>query len=524
MSGIGVDNDFDISAADGVTTVFTYTFFAYDTSQVKVYSVLDNVETEITSGITITPNSSFIGGTITFAVAPLAAVGDILRRRAVPYTQTTEFTDLIRYKETAIEKALNTLVMQIQQVYSRVSRAMRYSEAAGVTEPIIGTPEDGKALIFDGVAGRLKAGPNAADIANAQTNAAAAAASATAASTAKTGAETARDAAIAAAAGIKWRPSVLASTTAALPSVTYNNGASGVGATLTATANGALAAQDGVTLIAGDRLLVKDQVAQLQNGVYTVTQVGTGGTPFILTRATDADTWLELVSQAVIIEEGTTLADLAYICTVNQGGTIGVTGVTWAPFNPPLVIASQSEAEAGSENTKVMSALRVLQSIAFNFLTYLNNNNSGYVVGRAHAANTAVGTTTTTIPQDDTIPQNTEGAEFLTVNYTPKFASSTLRVTAVIQASTSGNDLWAAAIFRDSTANALKACGQRNDTINVHNTMTFVVETPASSTSATTFRLRAGPAAGTLTVNGINGSRYFGGVAPMTLTVEELKA
>lgn len=157
MSGVGVTNDYDISAADGVTTVFTYTFFAYDTSQVKVYSVLDDVETEITTGITITPNTSFIGGTVTFSTAPAAAVGDILRRRDVPYTQTTEFTDLTRYKETAIEKAFNTLVMQIQQVYSKISRSIKYTEASGLSGGgVIEAPTDGSLLAFDGTSGKIK--------------------------------------------------------------------------------------------------------------------------------------------------------------------------------------------------------------------------------------------------------------------------------------------------------------------------------------------------------------------------------
>lgn len=83
-------------------------------------------------------------------------------------------------------------------------------------------------------------------------------------------------------------------TTGALPSCTYANGSSGIGATLTATANGALADQDGQTPVAGDLLLVVHQASQLQNGLYRVTQVGTGGTPFILTREITADTAADL--------------------------------------------------------------------------------------------------------------------------------------------------------------------------------------------------------------------------------------
>ena len=157
MAGIGTTNDFDISAANGVTIVFTYTFFAYAEDQVKVYSVINDVETPITTGITIMPNNDFIGGTVTFVTAPDASVGEILRRREVPYTQTTQFSDITRYKEPAIEKALNVLAMQIQQVYSKVTRSLRYNEAADTTDPIISTPVDGALLGFDGVTGRIKA-------------------------------------------------------------------------------------------------------------------------------------------------------------------------------------------------------------------------------------------------------------------------------------------------------------------------------------------------------------------------------
>lgn len=73
-------------------------------------------------------------------------------------------------------------------------------------------------------------------------------------------------------------------TTAALPALTYANGTSGVGATLTATANGALAAQDGITPAANDLILVAHQASAFQNGLYVVTQVGDGSHPFILTR------------------------------------------------------------------------------------------------------------------------------------------------------------------------------------------------------------------------------------------------
>jgi hypothetical protein len=71
--------------------------------------------------------------------------------------------------------------------------------------------------------------------------------------------------------------------------VIYNNGTSGVGATLTADTNRALTTLDGVSVALNDRVLIKDQTTQLQNGIYTLTTVGSGSVPFVLTRATDAD-------------------------------------------------------------------------------------------------------------------------------------------------------------------------------------------------------------------------------------------
>jgi len=155
MAGIGVENSFDTHTADGVTTIFSYTFFADDPLSVKVYSLLDGVKTPIYTGFSISQNADYVGGSVTFSTAPAAAVGKILIRREVPYTQLTEFTALIRYKETEIERALNKLVMQIQQVSSLVSRALKYDESTATTDITIAEPEDGKALVYDGTSGRL---------------------------------------------------------------------------------------------------------------------------------------------------------------------------------------------------------------------------------------------------------------------------------------------------------------------------------------------------------------------------------
>lgn len=136
--------------------------------------------------------------------------------------------------------------------------------------------------------------------------------------------------------GLIVKDSVHAATVAALPSVTYNNGASGVGATLTATANGVIPTIDGATLALNSRLLVKNQVAALQNGIYKVTQVGTVGTPFILTRTTDFDNSPSSEVRAgarTWVATGTTNGGQAYVMNVEGTIIIGTTAITFTLYS-----------------------------------------------------------------------------------------------------------------------------------------------------------------------------------------------
>lgn len=84
---------------------------------------------------------------------------------------------------------------------------------------------------------------------------------------------------------------------------------------------------DGITLATGDRILIKNQAAAQENGIYTVNATGAP------TRATDADTWGELVSAFTFVEQGTTNADSGWVCTANQGGTLDTTTLTFVQFS-----------------------------------------------------------------------------------------------------------------------------------------------------------------------------------------------
>lgn len=82
----------------------------------------------------------------------------------------------------------------------------------------------------------------------------------------------------------------------------------------------------GSALTAGDRVLVKNQTAQADNGIY----VASAST---WTRSADANTWNELISAFTFIQTGVTEADTGWVCTVDAGGTLGTTPVVWAQFS-----------------------------------------------------------------------------------------------------------------------------------------------------------------------------------------------
>jgi hypothetical protein len=146
------------------------------------------------------------------------------------------------------------------------------------------------------------------------------------------------------ASGINFHQSVRLATAAALPANTYNNGTSGVGATLTANANGALTV-DGVAAVAGNRILVKNEATQANNGVYTVTQVGNGSTPYILTRATDFDSSGSGVDQIdagdfFLVTAGSTLANTSWVQQTPLPITVGTTAIVFSQFAAPVLYSA----------------------------------------------------------------------------------------------------------------------------------------------------------------------------------------
>ena len=144
-------------------------------------------------------------------------------------------------------------------------------------------------------------------------------------------------------------------TTAALTAV-YNNGAAGVGATLTNSGAQAALQIDGVSATGGDRILVKNQASSLQNGVYTVTNPGSPTTNWILTRATDFDTSGEILNMSVtMVTLGSTNSNQLYQCTVTNPVNVGTDPITFGLYalssgSVPLPV---SLANGGTNNALV---------------------------------------------------------------------------------------------------------------------------------------------------------------------------
>lgn len=149
----------------------------------------------------------------------------------------------------------------------------------------------------------------------------------------------------------------------------------------------------------------------------------------------------------------------------------------------------------------------------------------GQVIQSQRTATGAVATGTTTIPDDDTIPQITEGDQYLSQAITPTSAANVLRTAALAHVAHSASQEISMGLFQDATANALAASRNRVTAINQMEPISVFSQILAALTAATTLRVRIGAnGAGTLTFNGQSAARKLGGVLASHITVDEVMA
>ncbi|MFG0161163.1 hypothetical protein ACF0MN_10915 [Legionella pneumophila] len=170
---------------------------------------------------------------------------------------------------------------------------------------------------------------------------------------------------------------------------TYSNGSSGVGATLTATSNGAFSL-DGQAGILNNAYLIKDQTNTFENGVYILTQVGDGSTPAILTRATYFDQPSEIQpGDLVPVLAGTVNGGTLWLqtATVTTVGTSPITFIAFLPAFSNIVTISGNQTITGD---KTFTGTTILDNFVFvgNNIQHLGDTGNQIIFGAATQINT----------------------------------------------------------------------------------------------------------------------------------------
>lgn len=149
----------------------------------------------------------------------------------------------------------------------------------------------------------------------------------------------------------------------------------------------------------------------------------------------------------------------------------------------------------------------------------------GVAVQQSSMTSGAVSTGTTLMIRDDTIPQNTEGNEYMTLAHTPKSTTNILLIQVTLFLSSSVANNIVAALFQDSTANALATAESNISAGTAITSISLSYKMTAGTTSSTTFKVRAGgTVAGTTTFNGSGSSRLYGTSPKSSILITEYKA
>ena len=211
----------------------------------------------------------------------------------------------------------------------------------------------------------------------------------------------------------------------------------------------------------------------------------------------------------------------------SNGSVLNASEINDNLMNQSVMVFSNSTARAAALPTPLEGMLTWLEDVN----RYENYNgtawvelSSGKVVQVVNVQTGDVATGSTTIPWDNTIPQITEGTQFMELSITPTNASNILIIEVLGFFGPGNNVNVTGALFQDSNANAIAASGVYGVSGNniQDNIRHYMV---AGTTSATTFKYRVGPGAGaTMTFNGTGGSRRLGGVLCSGITITELRA
>ena len=248
-----------------------------------------------------------------------------------------------------------------------------------------------------------------------------------------------------------------------------------------------------LTIISSDISAISNTVTILSNDVQEMRDVTI---PII-----SSD--VQAISNTVVIISN----DAAYWTVSADATKATIISNDLAGYTGPLLIVSSDVSDLKDLTTIISSDIG-----SFGEIVQIVNVTSGDTV-----------TGSTAIPYDDTIPQITEGEEYMALEITPTSATNALLILAKVQGCNGANGTNTVALFQDSTADALTVAGLQAAAANTLNEHVIQYYMLAGTTSATTFRIRAGGTAGTWRFNGTSAGRTYFGRANSSLTIMEIK-
>ena len=475
---------------DASTTTFSYNTKIFADSDLDVY--VDGTLKTLTTHYTVTGAGSASGGNVVFTAGniPASGTGNVIIVKDVPYTQASSLPLGGEFPSTTVESMVDKAVILIQQLKSKVTRTLRQpdSDASDIAALPAKSSRAGNFLSFDS-------------------------------------------------SGDPVATTSLSGSGITLP-VSVANG--GTASATAAAALNILAAMDGTP-----------DTDLTANGPTTNTFAAAGSiTALNLVYLNSSSQWAQTDADAAATAGGVKLAISLETKTVGQAMKVALPGSfvrddswNWTP-GATLYVSETAGAISASVPTGVDGVVRVIgYAVTADVIFFLPSDSyvvidasgtiknvngilpaSGKLIQMVSVIDGAVATGTTTVPYDDTIPQNTEGNQFMSLAITPTSATNNLIiiVSAMFAKSTSGIRT-IMALFQDTTADALAvSTGQpfQDDTL----CQAVLAHTMVAGTiSATTFKARIGGAsAGTITFNGVTGARQYGGKLGSSIIIMEV--
>lgn len=462
-------------AGNGSKTEFDFPFTIYNTTDLKVYKILNSTGVRtlqvLNTDYTVEISTSAEGGTVTFTTAP-SSLQDSFIERDLPYTQATNIPAVGGIREEQLEKGLDKLCILVLQLLKKAQLALKFVSSSEQSDMIVPEPEADQVLGWNAAGDALE---NKTLEYTAGTFPGAMGAGADASKAASPGAN-----------------AIYIATDTGRVYVCYTAGTWTDITGLCAIVDIASATTTNIGAVVGKYLRI--------TGTTTITGLGTATDGTVKVCRFAAALTLTHNATSLILPGGasitTAAGDIAEF--VSEGGGnwrclqyLKASGVAIVPFSP-----TTANALSGSQID-------------------LQTNSIATVV-----------TCSTAMPNDDTIPQSGEGTEVVTVSITPKHASNVLEIFGYIPcgATAAGPTLWA--LFQDAVAGAIAAGYGAYLTTNETGGINFYHKMLAGTTSATTFKVRIAGVSATLYVNAGTGSasRSFGGVQKAWIAVRETKA